>query len=156
MDTDDCIRIVEGVVMTRTEQHYATFAHRVSAAANSHDVEQVVACFTDDYLNEAPAHPSRGFRGREQVRRNWTSIFASVPDIVTTVVRADQVDDQVWSEWEMRGTRVDGGEHLMRGVMRFTLRGDQASAVRFYLEPVDADAQSADAALQRLLTGPRP
>ena len=138
--------------MTQAPVSYATFAHRLSAAANSHDIEQVVACFTDDYLNETPVHPARDFRGREQVRRNWTAIFAGVPDIVTTVLRADEVGDEVWSEWEMRGTRRDGVAHLMRGVMRFTVVADQASAVRFYLEPVDATDLDADESVQRLLS----
>jgi hypothetical protein len=120
-----------------------------------------VDCFTTDYRNEAPAHPSRDFRGRDQVRRNWTAIFASVPDIETQVLRADKIGDQVWSEWEMRGTRIDGAEHLMRGVMRFTIRGAQASAVRFYLEPVDTSDQNTDEAVAELLTprgtaSPRP
>ena len=141
--------------MTGTE-HYVTVADRLCAATNAHDIERLVACFTDDYLNEAPVHPSRGFRGRDQVRRNWTAIFAAVPDIQVSVLRADQVADQVWSEWEMRGTKVDGGEHLMRGVMRFTVRGDQASAVRFYLEPVDSGDLDTDEAVARLLSRPRP
>ena len=140
--------------MTPTSEQYATFAHRVSAAANTHDVERVVECFTEDYRNEAPVHPSRNFQGRDQVRRNWTAIFASVPDIETRVIRADQVGDQVWSEWEMSGTRVDGEEHLMRGVMRFTVQGEHASAVRFYLEPVDGRDLSTDQALTQILTSP--
>ena len=46
----------------------------------------------------------------------------------------------MWSEWEMRGTRLDGEAHLMRGVMRFAVADDgRASAVRFYLEPVDPE-----------------
>jgi ketosteroid isomerase-like protein len=142
--------------MIRTTEHYPTFAERVSAAANSHDVDRVVACFTEDYLNEAPVHPSRGFRGRDQVRRNWTQIFASVPDITTEVLSSAQVGDQVWSEWEMRGTRTDGAEHLMRGVMVFTVEGERARAVRFYLEPVDHSGLDTDQAVERLLTGPRP
>jgi ketosteroid isomerase-like protein len=138
--------------MTQAPESHATFAHRLSAAANSHDIESVVACFTDDYLNETPVHPARDFRGSDQVRRNWTAIFAGVPDIVTTVLRADEVGDEVWSEWEMRGTRRDGVAHLMRGMMRFTVLGDQASAVRFYLEPVDAADLDADQSVQRLLS----
>jgi ketosteroid isomerase-like protein len=142
--------------MTHADQQYATIAQRLCAAVNAHDLDRVVACFTEDYLNETPAHPSRGFRGRDQVRRNWTQIFATVPDIAATVRRADQVGDAVWSEWEMRGRRVDGVEHLMRGVMLFTVVGDLVAAVRFYLEPVDSDAADADAAVRQLLTGPRP
>jgi ketosteroid isomerase-like protein len=142
--------------MTQSADEFATFADRVAAATNSHDIEAVVACFADDYLNEAPVHPARSFRGRDQVRRNWTQIFASVPDIEVTVLRADQVDDQVWSEWEMRGTRVDGVPHLMRGVMRFTVEGEEATAVRFYLEPVDVQDVDTDESVRQLLTSPRP
>lgn len=141
--------------MTRVGHPFATFTDRLSAATNSHDIERVIGCFTEDYLNETPLHPSRSFSGRDQVRRNWTQIFAGVPDIETTVLRSDQVGDQVWSEWEMRGTRLDGAPHLMRGVMRFTVVGDQASAVRFYLEPVDTTGPDADESVRQLLTDPR-
>lgn len=142
--------------MMHTDEHVQTFAHRVSEAANSHDIDKVVECFTEDYINESPVHPARGFRGREQVRRNWTQIFATVPDITTEVLRSHQVGDLVWSEWEMRGTRLDGVEHLMRGVMLFTVEGDRARAVRFYLEPVDHADLDTDQAVQQLLTKPRP
>jgi ketosteroid isomerase-like protein len=142
--------------MTDTGERVLTFADRVSAAANSHDIDRVVDCFTEDYVNESPVHPARGFRGREQVRRNWTQIFATVPDITTKVLRSHQDGDLVWSEWEMRGTRLDGAEHLMRGVMLFTVEGDRARAVRFYLEPVDQADVNADRAVHQLLTEPRP
>jgi ketosteroid isomerase-like protein len=141
--------------MTRSAGQPTTIAERLSAAVNSHEVERVVELFTDDYVNETPIHPSRNFTGREQVRRNWSQIFAGVPDVEAVVLRSDQVGDQVWSEWEMRGTRVDGIAHLMRGMMRFTVEGDRASAVRFYLEPVDASEHDADESVRRLLTSPR-
>lgn len=136
---------------TRTVQEPRTFADRVCEATNSHDVERVVECFTEDYVNETPAHPARGFRGHDQVRRNWTQIFAAVPDIEAKVLRSHRAGDTVWSEWEMRGTRKDGAGHLMRGVMIFTVSGDRARAVRFYLEPVELDGVDVDAAVQQTL-----
>jgi ketosteroid isomerase-like protein len=145
-----------GVVMTSAVQEPHTFADRVCEATNSHDIERVVDCFTEDYVNEAPVHPDRGFRGRDQVRRNWTQIFAAVPDIETEVLRSHQAGDTVWSEWEMRGTRTDGGRHLMRGVMIFTVAGERARRVRFYLETVEQHGGDADSALQRTLTEVQP
>lgn len=142
--------------MTHADQPQPTVADTVCAAVNAHDLDRVVDCFTEDYFNETPAHPARGFRGHEQVRRNWEQIFAAIPDIEATVLRSDQVGSRVWSEWEMRGTRHDGGHHLLRGVMIFTAAGDRASAVRFYLEPVDADAADADQAIAHLLTDSGP
>ena len=138
--------------MADTGQGRHTFTDRVCGATNSHDVERIVECFTEDYLNETPAHPARGFRGRDQVRRNWAQILAAVPDLEAEVVRTDQVGDTVWSEWEMRGTRRDGARHLMRGVMIFTVVGDRASRVRFYLEPVEENGVDADTAVRHTLT----
>jgi integrase len=40
-----------------------------------------VACFADDYVNEWPAHPQRGFRASDQVRRSCSRILAGVPDL---------------------------------------------------------------------------
>ena len=54
---------------------------RLLEAVNAHDLETMVALFADDYRNETPAHPQRGFRGSAQVRRNWTELFARVPDL---------------------------------------------------------------------------
>jgi ketosteroid isomerase-like protein len=142
--------------MTQTSIQRPSFADRICQATNSHDIDGVVDCFTEDYVNETPVHPARGFRGREQVRRNWTQIFASVPDITAEVIRSDQVGDTVWSEWEMRGTRLDGGEHLMRGVMIFSLDVDRAKALRFYLEPVDRIGLDADQAVRQILVPPQP
>ena len=128
---------------------------RLQRATNAHDVEAVVDCFTDDYSNEAPAHPARGFRGREQVRANWTHIFAGVPDVQAGVLRSATVGNTVWSEWEMSGTRRDGAAHLMRGVIIFTVPGQRAAAARFYLEPVDFADVDTDAAVRALLEAPR-
>jgi len=142
--------------MPITVQEQRTFADRVCEATNSHDVERVVECFTEGYLNETPVHPARGFRGRDQVRRNWTQIFAAVPDHEAEILRSHQAGDTVWSEWEMRGTRKDGARHLMRGVMIFTVEGDRARGVRFYVEPVEQDGVDADTAVQQTLSMARP
>jgi ketosteroid isomerase-like protein len=139
-----------------TADTQSDFLERLCDATNAHDVERVVEMFTEEYRSEMPVHPSRSFTGRDQVRRNWTQIFAAVPDIKADVLQAVQEGDTVWSEWEMRGNRVDGAEHLMRGVMIFTLRDGRASGLRFYLEPVDQAVQTTDESVRELLTGPRP
>lgn len=130
------------------------FLARVLEATNAHDVERIVGCFAPDYVNETPCHPARGFNGNEQVRRNWTAILEAVPDLVARVVDEVVVGDQVWSEWEMQGTRRDGAPHLMRGVMVFEVDGVVARRCRFYLEPVLDDGMSADDAVARLAGSP--
>jgi hypothetical protein len=120
------------------------FLVRLLVATNAHDVEHIVDCFTPEYVNETPCHPARGFRGKDQVRRNWTAILTAVPDLVASVVDEVTCGEQVWSEWELRGTRREGERHLMRGVMVFWVEGDRARSCRFYMEPVVTDATTAD------------
>lgn len=110
---------------------------RLVAAVNAHDLDALVACFADDYVNETPAHPERGFRGRDQIRANWTEIFAGVADVRARVPRSAVDDDTLWTEWELSGTRVDGAPFRMCGVVVFGLRGAQIASARFYLEPVE-------------------
>ncbi len=135
---------------------HAAFALKLRDATNSRNVEEVVGCFAVDYLNQTPAHPGRGFTGKEQVRRNWAQIFAAVPDHTATLIASAQDEDTVWTEWEMRGTRANGAPHLMCGPIVFTVRDGLATAARFYLEPADDPTgdggADADAAVQRILS----
>ena len=124
---------------------------RLQGAVDEHDLDGVVDCFTPDYRNETPAHPGRGFHGRDQIRANWERIFAGVPDICAEVLRTAVDGDVVWSEWEMHGTRLDGRPHLMRGVILFGVADERASWARFYLEPVDAGEGGVSAAISQIL-----
>jgi hypothetical protein len=119
------------------------------AAGNAHDVDALVDCFADDYVNDTPAHPARGFQGREQVRRNWASIFAGVPDIQVRVVRAAIDGPTLWAEMAMDGTRRDGTRHGTRGVVIFTIGHGRATRARFYLEPLDRESGDVNAAIAR-------
>ena len=93
---------------------------RLRRATNEHDLEALVGCFAADYRNETPAHPERGFTGRDQVRRNWDADLRRHPGRRRAEVLRCAVDgDTVWTEWEHRGTRPDGSPHLMRGVVIF-------------------------------------
>lgn len=130
-----------------------SFLERLSAATNAHDIEGIADCFADDYVNQTPCHPARGFKGREQVRRNWSTILAAVPDHVADVVAWVEDGPRLWTEWEMRGTRRDGVPHLMRGVMVFTVRDGLATHLRFFLEPVDDATVDMDQAVTRLTGG---
>ena len=122
---------------------------RLHRATNAHDVDAIAACFAPDYRNTTPVHPARGFTGRDQVRRNWTQILGAVGDLRADVLATAVDGDAIWTEWEHRGTRRDGSEHLVRGVVIFEVRDDLIRAARFYLEPVDAAQEDVEDALRR-------
>lgn len=127
-----------------------SLVRRLAAATNAHDLDALTACFADDYLNETPVHPARGFRGAEQVRRNWAQLFAGIPDLSARILATAGAGDTVWTEWEMSGTRGDGTAHLMRGVIIFGVAAGKAVSARFYLEPVEDVSGGVDAQISRV------
>ncbi|WUV53224.1 nuclear transport factor 2 family protein [Amycolatopsis sp. NBC_01480] len=52
-------------------------ADRLADAINRHDLDALTACFAPVYESTFPAHPSRSFTGRDQVRRNWETLLAT-------------------------------------------------------------------------------
>jgi limonene-1,2-epoxide hydrolase len=123
---------------------------QLRTAVEAHDLDAVAACFASDYRNETPAHPGRSFVGDAQVRANWQRIFAGVPDVTARVLRTAADGDEVWSEWELAGTRGDGVPQLLRGVIIFGVAGDRIAWSRFYLEPVDPRVDDVDDAVGRI------
>ena len=139
-----------------TDRQTTSALDRLISALNGHDLEAMVACFADDYVNHTPAHPARGFVGREQVRRNWAQIFAGVPDVRASLTRTAVDGTTVWSEWELAGTRADSTAFLLRGVVIFQIPDEVITAATFYLEPVEHLSGGPDQTIQRVVTDPSP
>jgi ketosteroid isomerase-like protein len=123
---------------------------RLAAALNAHDIEAFVGCFHPDYRSEQPAHPDRAFGGPEQVRSNWSAIFAGVPDVRGELIRTAASDDEEWGEWRIHGTRSDGSAMDMRGVIINGIRDERIAWARLYLELVDQEGAGIAAAVQRI------
>lgn len=126
---------------------------RLRRSITERDLEALTSCFAVDYVNETPVHPSRGFKGRDQVRRNWEQILSGVPDVTAQVLRCTTEGDTAWSEWKLSGTRRDGSAFEMRGVGIFGVVDGEAAWCRFYLEPVDRGGEDINAATRRRVTG---
>ena len=129
-----------------------SLVEKVRQAVNNHDLEAVVDCFADDYRNKTPAHPDRGFVGREQVRTNWERIFTGLPDVSARIPRLAIIGDVAWTEWELGGHRADGEEQALRGVIIFGVDSGRFSWARFYLEPVESGGGGVDDAVSRIVS----
>src|SRR3954463_6174797 len=87
-------------------------------AFNAHDVDAVMAFFTEDCVFDMPRGPAPGGRrlvGKEKVREGIRSRFEGTPDL-------PYGDDRHWaggarggSEWTIRGTRSTGERIEVRG-----------------------------------------
>lgn len=111
--------------------------NRLLEATNKHDLEALADCFAPGYVNETPAHPARGFTGRDTIRSNWEQLFAGVPDIKARLLSHSVNGSTIWTELHLTGARRDGTPHELTGVIIFGLDEGIISSARFYLEPVE-------------------
>jgi ketosteroid isomerase-like protein len=127
----------------------AEIMSRLLSAMNAHDLDAFVACFAADYESEQPAHPSRFFRGSDQVRKNWESVFSGVPDFTAELLVSTLMDDGIEiGEWRWHGTYTDGSPFGMHGVIVAGVRDDQIAWGRLYMEPVELDGAGIDEMVQ--------
>jgi ketosteroid isomerase-like protein len=132
-----------------TQPNPLAVIERLQAAQNQHDLEAFLDCIAPDYQSEQPLHPDSAFRGREQVRKNWSAIFGGVPDFHAELVRSATYGDTAWSEWHWSGTRGDGTRLEMRGVTIFGVRDNRIVWGRLYMEPVQETGTGIDAQMRR-------
>jgi ketosteroid isomerase-like protein len=111
---------------------------RLGAAMNAHDLDAFVALFATDYRSDQPAHPARSFRGADQVRENWTAVFAGIPDLTAELITSATAGDGVEvGEWHWHGRHLDGSSFAMRGVIVVGVEGGRIGWGRLYMEPVE-------------------
>ena len=99
-----------------------TLLERLTEAQNAHDAELMASCFATDYLSEQPAHPGRGFQGSAQVHKNWSAVFAGVPDFRAELSATCRSGDVEWGEVSWHGHHDDGAVFAMCGVIIATIR----------------------------------
>lgn len=121
---------------------------------NARDIEAFVECFEEEYESEQPVHPDRAFRGRDQVRSNWSAIFDGVPDFTAELIATSTDGDTEWSEWRWRGTQSDGTPLDMAGVIVGGVRDGRLSWARLYVEPVEQGGAGIDAAVRDMSGDP--
>ena len=129
--------------------------HQVLAAMNAHDVDAFVACFAPDYRSEQPAHPARAFTGNEQVRENWTGVFAGVPDFRAELLASATAEGGVEiGEWHWQGTYTDGSPFAMQGVTVMGIQGGHIAWGRLYMELIERDGVGIDEMVQETYRPP--
>lgn len=121
---------------------------RLQSAQNQHDLEAFLDCIAPDYQSEQPIHPNKAFRGREQVRKNWSTIFSGVPNFRSEIVRTTTEGDTEWTEWHWSGTHANGTQFEMRGVTIFGVQDNRIVWGRLYMEPVEQAGAGIDAQMQ--------
>lgn len=139
--------------MTNPNQSPLSVLERSHIAMNQHDLEAFLECIDPDYHSEQPVHPDRQFTGKDQVYKNWSNIFSSIPDFHAELLRVACDDNTVWAEWDWQGTRSDDTLFHMRGTTIFEVRNDRIISGRLYIEPVERGGAGIDANIKTITTG---
>jgi len=129
---------------------------RLHTAMNQHDLEAFLACLDPHYRSEQPAHPTRGFAGREQVAKNWSGLFEGIPDFHAELLATATEGDTVWAEWRWTGTRANEAPLDMRGVTLFEIKNGQIVSGRLYMEEVEEAGADIGETVRRLAQGDQP
>ncbi len=100
----------------------------VTAAFDAHDLDAIMAHFTDDCVFLTPRGSDaygRRLVGKEAVRGGFADRFAGIPDVRYTDGSHFVAGDRGCSEWLLSGTTTDGEPVEVRGVDIWTFRGDK-------------------------------
>jgi ketosteroid isomerase-like protein len=123
---------------------------------NRHDLEAFLDCIAPDYRSQQPAHPQRGFGGREQVEKNWSALFDGIPDFHAELLATATDGETSWAEWHWTGTRAGAAPLDMRGVTLFAVENGRIVSGRLYMEEVEQAGEEIDETVRRLAEGAQP
>ena len=109
-------------------------------AMNAHDAAGMATLFSPDYRSEQPAHPNRGYGGKDTLTEIWDELFRAVPDFTSEVTAAVADGASDWVEWHWHGHYADGSLFEMRGITITELTDDGLIGTnRLFTEPVEHD-----------------
>jgi steroid delta-isomerase-like uncharacterized protein len=96
-------------------------------AFNRHDLDAIMAAFSDDCVFEAPRGPDpwgKRFVGKDGVREGLAARFAGIPDVHYGADDHFASGNRGVSEWTLTGTTIDGEHIEVRGCDLWTFDAD--------------------------------
>lgn len=97
-------------------------------AFNRHDLDAIMAVFSEDAVLETPRGPEpwgTRYIGKAAVREGLAGRFEGIPDVHYSKDRHMVCGNRGVSEWLLTGTTTDGEPIAVRGCDLFEFRGDQ-------------------------------
>lgn len=128
---------------TQQETHAGMTVERLGAlmdAFNAHDLDAIMAFFTDDCSFDASRGPEpwgQRLVGKDAVREALAARFAGIPDVQYDADRHWVSGDLGVSEWLVHGTTADGVAINARGCDLWEFRGDLVLRKDSYWKAVD-------------------
>ena len=108
---------------------------QMTAAFNRHDLDAIMALFTDDCVFESPRGTEawgRRFVGKAQVREGLAARFSGIPDVHYGDDSHFVAGERGASEWTLTGTTTEGERIEVRGCDLWTFEGDRVAVKDSY------------------------
>jgi steroid delta-isomerase-like uncharacterized protein len=115
--------------MTVIEETKAVWLRYIEAW-NQHDIEQIIACVSDDFIyDECPMTMHKPLKGKAEFRKYLLRVFQDIHDFHITLTSLDAGGEMGWSESIMNG-------HLKvkRGILHLESTIHAKVACRFNVE----------------------
>lgn len=116
----------------------------ITDAFNRHDLDAIMAFFTDDAVFESPRGPNawgRRFEGRTAVRDGLAARFTGIPDVHYGADDHFLAGNRGASEWTLTGTTTDGQRLEVRGCDLWTFRDGLVAKKDSYWKIVEPPAE---------------
>ena len=100
----------------------------IATSFDKHDLDRIMAHFTDDCVFETPRGPEaygRRVVGKDAVRAAFADRFAGIPDVRYTDDSHFVTGNRGASEWLLSGTNTAGERIEVRGCDLWTFDGDK-------------------------------
>jgi ketosteroid isomerase-like protein len=126
--------------MTRNDVQKLKTLDGILAGFNAHDLDAILAFFTDDCIFDSPRGSNAGgtrYEGKAAVREGFARRFRGIPDVHYGDARHWVAGDRGVSEWLLTGTSVDGETIAVRGCDLWEFRGDEIARKDSYWKIVD-------------------
>lgn len=111
------------------------FLQSFADAFNAHDLDRIMSHMTNDCVFEASAGPDingEKFKGQEQVKKAFESVFATFPDACWSNPRHFIAGNRGFSEWTFSGTKADGTHIEVTGCDLFTFKDGKIAVKNSY------------------------
>ena len=117
-----------------TLEEFKVFWHSYTAALTARDVDQVLACYTDDIVyDESPMMMSTPRSGKQQCQAYWSKVFEAFSSISVSTTSITFNNDRAWVEWTMNNfhamTKVNIEIH---GALVVTMRDGKLAHERLF------------------------
>jgi ketosteroid isomerase-like protein len=127
-----------------TEQLDEGTLREVLDAFNRHDLDGILAFFSEDAVFESPRGPQpwgTRFEGKQAVREGLAARFEGIPDVHYGEDRHFVSGDRGASEWTLTGSTTDGVRLEVRGCDLWTFRDGLIVRKDSYWKLVERDAE---------------